>query len=112
MYFNAWVETMKFHGMNIAGDPRAGEMQSANGQTNYTGQLAKAHFFIDQMAKAEGLELGDPVIAPNEPLVSGGPYRPNMFGIGFGFVIYLTLFIPLLWKILSLFEVFRGNITT
>lgn len=85
MYVTAWVETMKYHAMNIAGDPRAGEFQSNGTQTTYSGQMARAHFAIDQMAKAEGLELGDPVIAPNEPLVTNGPYRPNMFGIGFGF---------------------------
>lgn len=84
-YFHVWVEMMKYHGMNILGDPRAGEVSYANGTFTYSGQCAKAHMALDAMAGTEGLELGDPVIAPNEPLVTNGPYRPNMFGIGFGF---------------------------
>lgn len=85
MYFQVWVEMMKYHAMNIAGDPRAGEFQSNGRSTTYTGQAAKANFALDQMAQAEGLELGDPVISPNEPLVNTGSWRPNMFGIGMGY---------------------------
>lgn len=85
IYFQVWVEVMKWQAFVLDNDPRAGAITVANGQTTYTGQAAVAQQKLEEMASNEGLELGDPVIAPAEPLVTNGPYRPNMFGIGFGF---------------------------
>lgn len=79
VYFQVWVDVMKWAILNFGGDPRAGEVSVQNGQTIYTGQLARAIAAIDEMATHEGLELGDPVIAPAEPLITpsgigGGPW--------------------------------------
>lgn len=85
VYFPMWVETAKWIMWQMDSDPRAGQMTSANGQMSYSGQAAVMMDMIDWVASREGLELGDPVISPAEPLVSQGPYRPAMFGLGFGF---------------------------
>lgn len=85
VYFQMFYETAKWIGWDLDGDPRAGAISYQNGQMVYSGQAAVAQGLIEWAAAREGLELGDPVISPAEPLVQQGPYRPQMFGVGFGF---------------------------
>lgn len=85
IYLGVWLEVLKWAAFSIAGDPRAGDVTRQNGQTIYTGQLAKAHAAADEMASTEGLELGDPIVSPSEPLVSTIGLAPNIFGTGYGF---------------------------
>jgi len=81
IYFDVWVEALKWAAWQIAGDPRAGQVIHVKGQgSQYTGQLALCLERIAGMASAEGLELGAPAIAPREALA--GPtgssiYSPN-----------------------------------
>lgn len=83
-YLEMWCEVMKYVLYQTDGDQRAGTVTyGAGGQINMTGQAATAFDFMDWVASMEGLELGDPTIAPNEPLVQIGPYRPSMYGLGF-----------------------------
>lgn len=70
MYMQAMVEAMKWAAYNFAGDQRAGEVGFNMGHEVFSGQLAKAMQAIDEMARNEGLEGGDPAISPAEPLVS------------------------------------------
>lgn len=81
LYFSNLVEVFKWSGWKFAGDPRAGGVQaSKGGGTQFTGQFAVAYAAIEDMAENEGLEGGDPYIAPAEPLYTtyrnfwGGPY--------------------------------------
>jgi hypothetical protein len=85
IYFDMWIETAKWVAWEMDSDPRAGQITWQNGQMTATGQAAVMMASIEWVASREGLELGDPVISPSEPLVSQGPYRPQMFGVGFGF---------------------------
>lgn len=85
IYFQMWIETAKWVLYQSENDPRAGVITSSNGVINATGQAATMMDMIEWVASREGLELGDPVIAPAEPLVTQGPYRPAMFGLGFSF---------------------------
>jgi hypothetical protein len=55
-----------------------------NGGIVFTGQLAKAYEATVEMAMNEGLELGDPVISPAEPLASPSSLTGNWWGGYFG----------------------------
>lgn len=68
-YFNVFVAATKWAALENAGDQRAGQITEQMGLYRVTGQLAVAHEAIDRMAQDEGLDLGDPSIAPSEPLV-------------------------------------------
>ena len=85
IYLQMWIETFKWVMWQSEGDPRAGAITDSNGQINATGQSAIMMQMIEWVASREGLEMGDPVISPAEPLVTQGPYRPAMFGLGFSF---------------------------
>lgn len=86
IYFQMWVEVAKWAAYLYDGDPRAGEISYANGQVaGATGQAAVAMQMVEWVASREGLELGEVSVAPAEPLVQQGPYRPAMFGLGFSF---------------------------
>jgi hypothetical protein len=85
IYFQMWVETCKWVIFQSENDPRAGAITDSNGQINATGQAAIMMQMVDWVASREGLEMGNPTISPAEPLVSQGPYRPAMFGLGFSF---------------------------
>lgn len=86
IYFQMWVEVTKWCAMQMESDPRAGNIEYANGQVAAaSGQAAIAMQMVEWVAGREGLELGDPTIAPAEPLVTQGPYRPALFGLGFSF---------------------------
>lgn len=60
-YIEVWTEVMK----HVANPKDPGQMQLA-------------YMSVDEMASNEGLELGEPTIAPSEPLISG-------FGGGFSY---------------------------
>lgn len=69
LYFNVYVAACKWAALETAGDQRAGQVMEQAGNYRMTGQLAVMHEAIDRMASDEGLNLGDPSIAPAEPLV-------------------------------------------
>ena len=85
VYLEMWIETFKWVQWATDSDPRAGQITMSNGNLVTTGQAGVMMSMIDWVASREGLELGEPTISPAEPLVSIGPYRPNMFGLGFSF---------------------------
>jgi len=82
VYFQTWVEVLKWASLNIAGDPRAGDVNYTNGQKVASGQLAKAYAAIDEMARTENLEGGDVTISPSEPLINMNRLWPA--GLGWG----------------------------
>lgn len=72
IYFNVWLEVLRWAAYSATGDQRAGEVQiGSSGRYQLSGQLAKAHQAIIEMAENEGMNLGDSTVAPAEPLVSG-----------------------------------------
>lgn len=80
------MEVFKWSGLSLAGDPRAGGVQmNSNGAAQYVGQYAIAMHAIDQMAETEGLELGDVVLAPSEPLVNTSRTMWGTYGNIFGY---------------------------
>ncbi len=80
-----WIETAKWVMWQMDSDPRAGQITMANGQISSNGQAAVMMNMVEWAASREGLELSEPIISPAEPLVSQGPYRPALFGLGFSF---------------------------
>jgi hypothetical protein len=66
VYFQAFVAALKWAAWDVATDPRA------------TNQFGVMTALVDDMAEAEGLNLGDPAIAPSEPLI-----YPNQYGFLF-----------------------------
>jgi len=69
IYFGVMVEALKWAAWKAAGDQRAGQIQvQKGGGTVLTGQRAVMQERIDWMAANEGLELGDPQLAPSEPI--------------------------------------------
>jgi len=84
VYLQMWIEVAKWVMWQLDSDPRAGNITDSNGQVGFSGQAAVAMEMIDWVASREGLELGDPVISPAEPLVTTGPWRVNITGLGFG----------------------------
>ena len=79
LYFPAYVAAVKWAALDAAGDPRAGQILVERGEARYSGQLGLMNDAIKEMAENEGLELGDPSIAPTEPLVSTGyGYFPEL----------------------------------
>ena len=72
MYLQVFVSGLKWASLEVAGDPKAGEVQWTEGRVVYTGQLGRFHALIDEMAANEGFELGDPAIAPSESLTGVG----------------------------------------
>lgn len=82
LYFQVFCSALKWVAWDTAGDQRAGAVNIQNGRPVYTGQLGVMHDQIDQMAESEGLNLGDPDIAPTEPLVYPGGYYGNFLGLG------------------------------
>jgi|SRR5579871_669055 len=85
IYFEMWIETAKWVMWQMDSDPRAGQITMANGQISSNGQAAVMMNMVEWAASREGLELSEPIISPAEPLVSQGPYRPALFGLGFSF---------------------------
>jgi hypothetical protein len=73
-YIRVMLESLKWAALNLAGDPRAGEVGYEMGSTKFTGQMGKMMAAIDDMAGKEGLELGDQVIRPAEPLIGASSY--------------------------------------
>ena len=72
IYFNVWIDAAQWAAWHLAKDQRAGQVQFVRGRKPvYSGQLGQAMSMIDWMASNEGLELGDPIIAPSEPLAGG-----------------------------------------
>lgn len=70
IYVQVMVEAVKWAALNSAGDPRAGEVGMQRGVPVFSGQLAKMLAAIEEMAQNEGLEGGDPIVKPAEPLVT------------------------------------------
>lgn len=61
MYLQEFVTALRWAALQTAEDPRAAQKK------------IELDMLLDQMAANEGLELGDPSIAPAEPLVGGVP---------------------------------------
>lgn len=73
LYFQVWLETLRWAGFSAVGDQRAGQaIQRPNGSVQYFGQLGTAMAFIHGMAANEGFNLGDSTVAPSEALSAGG----------------------------------------
>lgn len=73
LYFQTWLEVLRWGAFSAVGDQRAGQaMIRPNGTVQYSGQLATAMAFINDMAGNEGFNLGDTTVAPSEPLSVGG----------------------------------------
>lgn len=72
IYFQVWLETMRWAAFSVLGDPKAGTNQSGNGQRFTTGQLATCEAMIDQMAEDQGINSGEVAVAPSEPIWGGG----------------------------------------
>ncbi len=69
VYLPNMVEVFKWAAFKFSGDPRQGGMQAVKGGgVQLTGQYAIMYDAINEMARAESLEQGDPTIAPAEPL--------------------------------------------
>jgi hypothetical protein len=84
-YFMNYCEVLKWAAYEYSGDTRAGGVQAQkDGGVVFTGQLAKAYEATVEMAMNEGLELGDPVIAPAEPLACPSSLTGNWWGGYFG----------------------------
>lgn len=66
-----WVDAVRAMYYKVIGDPKAGEIRYSNGQMVYTGALATAMASIKEEAMNEGLDMGDPNIAPSESLLIG-----------------------------------------
>lgn len=84
LYFSNMLAVYKWAGYVMAGDQRAGGIQTnKQGNSVYTGAYAEAHDAIDRMAMTEGVELGDVNIAPSEALAitsmntGFGPFARN-----------------------------------
>jgi hypothetical protein len=82
LYLSVFVAALKWAAYDAAGDKRAGDVQYVGGRAVYTGQLATMHALIDEMASNEGLNQGDPAIAPSESLVYPGGYGSVFTGLG------------------------------
>lgn len=82
-YFPVFISALKWAAFDTAGDPRAGQVVEENGRYRLSGQLATMCMAIDNMAADEGLNLGDPGIAPAEPLLSPVDYGNNFSGLGY-----------------------------
>ena len=73
IYFQVWLEVLRWAAFSAAGDQRQGAAsKSPDGRTVFSGQLATAIGFINGMAMAEGMNLGDTTVAPSEALSIGG----------------------------------------
>jgi len=73
LYFQVWLEVLRWAAFSSVGDQRAGAAtKNANGSVSYSGQLATAMAFINQMADNEGFNLGDTSVSPSEALSVGG----------------------------------------
>jgi hypothetical protein len=82
LYFDVYVNALKWAAWDAAGDQRAGEIQYSGGRSVMTGQLGRMHALIDEMAEREGLNNGDPSIAPSSPLVAPDGYYGIFPGLG------------------------------
>lgn len=68
-YLNTYIAVFRWAAYEAMGDQRAGGIQMSGGQKYYSGQFAAAMEGIDSMAAWEGVNDGDPVIAPRHALV-------------------------------------------
>jgi hypothetical protein len=80
-HFQQVLEVMRWAAFELIGDQRAGGVSTNNfGQAHYSGQYARAMDAMNDMAKHEGIELGDIQIYPSESLVSATNVRPTFWG--------------------------------
>lgn len=71
LYFHVFIAVLQWAFLFVLNDPKAGVIQRLpDGSYQKTGQIAVADSLIYQMACDEGLNLGDPAIAPSSPLVN------------------------------------------
>jgi hypothetical protein len=82
LYFDVFVNALKWAAWDAAGDPRAGDIKYSGGNTILVGQVGKMYSLIDEMAEREGLNRGDPSIAPGSPLVIPDGYYGVFPGMG------------------------------
>jgi hypothetical protein len=71
-YLTMWVEAVKWALMTIADDPKAGQAQTQNGVTGYSGQLGKMMAEMQLMADREAGELAAPPSHPRDVLMEQG----------------------------------------
>lgn len=71
-YLPNFIAVFRWAAFESMGDPHAGQVQYDGNKKVYTGQLALAMAMIDEMASWEGVNNGDPVVAPSQPLVGAG----------------------------------------
>jgi hypothetical protein len=84
IYLNVFLAALRWAAWNTSGDQRAGQTTVQNGLIVHTGQLAEMNAQIDWMAQQEGLNLGDPTIAPAESLIGNSVpgYSPYPGALG------------------------------
>lgn len=70
IWFHVFVATLQWAFMVVSGDPKAGQVVTTNGKFQLTGQLAYVANLLDMMATQEGINLGDPAVAPSESLIA------------------------------------------
>ena len=76
-----WIDAITYAYYKITKDPKSGEVRTnSNGQVFFTGALAAAMAAIKTEAMNEGLDQGDPQIAPSEGLLIN--YSPSLYGYG------------------------------
>lgn len=81
-YFPVWIEVAKWAAWSLTNDSRAGGISINGDQRIYVGQAAVAKEAVDSMAKNEGLNEGDPTLAPDQPLIpiiNFYPFRWTIF---------------------------------
>lgn len=74
IYFYVWLEVARWAALTLAGDPKAGGVQSNGTQRFVNGQLAAAETAILRMASDQGVNMGDIAVAPSEPIFGGDYY--------------------------------------
>jgi hypothetical protein len=77
-FLEMWRKVINWAYLDFSADPRAGGIQiMPSGVPNYYGAYGEAFAAMHQAAAEEGLKLGDPMIAPSEPLLISGPWLPG-----------------------------------
>jgi hypothetical protein len=81
IYFMNILEVIKWAIYKLSNNPLAGNVEADRyGSMRATGQYAVALDALFKMSQSEGLELGDPVIAPAEGLIAPNLYSGYPYG--------------------------------
>jgi len=77
-FLDMWRKTVNWAYLDFSQDPRAGGVQMmSSGIPNYYGAYGEAFAAITQAASEMGLKEGDPMIAPEQPLLIQGVWLPG-----------------------------------